>query len=158
MENFRWCLRAGCTNGQIHESGIDGPIFRCASCGFGVCVIHNTPWHEGETCTEYDYRTDKSLKRKEEEASKVTIEKTTKKCPKRTCGANIEKIDGCDHMTCKITLQARLIGDSADLQQARNVDMSFVGFVYVITIPFDDAEILHINGLAAIIDLKRCLI
>ena len=100
-ENFRWCLRPGCNNGQYHESGTDGPIFRCAACGFRLCVIHNSAWHEGYTCSEWDYKANTSLKQKEEEASVSTIQRTTKRCPGRNCGAPIEKNDGCDHMTCK---------------------------------------------------------
>jgi hypothetical protein len=46
------------------------------------------------------YRTNKSLKKQEEIASRKLIAKTTKKCP--GCKRSIEKSYGCDHMTCKI--------------------------------------------------------
>jgi E3 ubiquitin-protein ligase RNF14 len=110
LDSFRWCLQRGCKSGQIHETGTDGPIFCCHACGFKICVIHDIKWHEGETCKEYDYRTNLKLKRKEESASAQTISRTTKQCPQSSCKAPIEKNDGCDHMTCKPSL------DSADLR------------------------------------------
>lgn len=103
--NFRWCRRAGCKSGQIHENGTDGNIFRCIVCKFKVCTVHEDTWHEGETCEEYDYRTSGRKERDQkaqEEASLKAIGELTKKCPGRRgkCGWNIEKNDGCDHMTC----------------------------------------------------------
>ncbi|KAF2104945.1 hypothetical protein NA57DRAFT_51735 [Rhizodiscina lignyota] len=99
MDDFRSCLRPGCNSGQIHSTGEDGPIFTCHECGFKVCTIHNIEWHDGETCKEYDYRTDSKLKKKEEKATAKTLNDTTKPCP--SCNAPIEKNEGCDHMTCR---------------------------------------------------------
>lgn len=99
-KDFRWCLRPGCQNGQIHESGVESPIFVCFACGYRLCVVHDVPWHEGETCQEYNYRTDGNLKGAEEAASADLLSRTTKNCPRPTCNAPIEKTDGCDHMTC----------------------------------------------------------
>ncbi|KAF4635464.1 hypothetical protein G7Y89_g2641 [Cudoniella acicularis] len=98
IPNFRWCLRPGCESGQIHVTGDDGPIFKCCdpNCGFRFCVTHSMPWHEGETCAEYDYRTHGRFK--DDEASVKTIQEVCKICPK--CNSPIEKNGGCDHMTC----------------------------------------------------------
>jgi hypothetical protein len=44
-------------------------------------------------------------RRVEEAASIAVIEKITKKCPGKPgqpCGWNIEKVAGCDHMTCML--------------------------------------------------------
>ncbi|KAF2867250.1 hypothetical protein BDV95DRAFT_446383, partial [Massariosphaeria phaeospora] len=101
--NFRWCRAQGCTSGQIHDSGEEGNIFTCVACGFRVCVIHDTAWHEGETCEEYTYRKSgqkEKDQREQEAASVLAIGKFTKKCPGANCVYNIEKNDGCDHMTC----------------------------------------------------------
>lgn len=102
IPNFRWCLNTtqNCCSGQIHDNGTDGPIFRCVSCGFKLCVIHEQAWHEGVTCKQYDCRMSEKKRRHEDEASKKKIKETTKKCPGRTCGWNIEKNSGCDHMIC----------------------------------------------------------
>ncbi|KAF2807483.1 uncharacterized protein BDZ99DRAFT_523095 [Mytilinidion resinicola] len=103
--NFRWCRGPNCKSGQIHESDVSGNIFVCVDCGFKVCTVHEGVWHEGETCEEYDYRTSgrkEKDQKAQEEASAAEIAKITKKCPGKrgNCGWNIEKNDGCDHMTC----------------------------------------------------------
>jgi E3 ubiquitin-protein ligase RNF14 len=97
--DFRWCHRAGCESGQIHENGVDGNIFQCVACDFKVCVVHEDTWHEGLTCEEYDYR---KLLDQQMQASVNAISQLTKKCPGKDgqCGCNIEKNGGCDHMTC----------------------------------------------------------
>jgi hypothetical protein len=85
-------------------SGEEGNIFTCASCGHKVCILHEHTWHEGETCEDYDYRSSgrkERDQRAQEAASLAAIGKLSKKCPGPHCVYNIEKNDGCDHMTCK---------------------------------------------------------
>ncbi|KAF1841757.1 uncharacterized protein K460DRAFT_255016, partial [Cucurbitaria berberidis CBS 394.84] len=96
IPGFRWCITKGCQSGQVQAPSI--AKFRCVACKKIHCVEHNVAWHTGETCKEYDYRTNKKLKRAEEAASKQLILETTKKCP--GCKKTIEKSYGCDHMTC----------------------------------------------------------
>jgi hypothetical protein len=43
-----------------------------------------------------------SLKKEEEEASRLLVEGISKQCP--GCKRNVEKVDGCDHMTCKLVV------------------------------------------------------
>jgi hypothetical protein len=45
------------------------------------------------------HRTTDVLRKAEEAASKKVISETAKQCP--GCKRNIEKAEGCDHMTCK---------------------------------------------------------
>ena len=106
LPDFRWCRAPDCTSGQIHTGNPrKKPIFRCTSCNFAYCVIHECEWHRGETCEQYDVRMALSKRLaehvEEEQASERTIKETTKKCPGEGCGASIEKNEGCDHMTCK---------------------------------------------------------
>ncbi|KAH7073313.1 hypothetical protein FB567DRAFT_454260 [Paraphoma chrysanthemicola] len=99
--NFRWCR--ACDAGQEHLSGEDGNIFTCHACGHKICIKHENTWHEDETCEEYDYRSSGQKERDQkaqEEASLAAIGKLSKKCPGPKCVYNIEKNDGCDHMTC----------------------------------------------------------
>ncbi|KAH7078787.1 hypothetical protein BKA63DRAFT_409323 [Paraphoma chrysanthemicola] len=99
--NFRWCR--ACDAGQEHLSGEEGNIFTCHACGHKICIKHENVWHEGETCEEYDYRSSGQKERDQkaqEEASLAAIGKLSKKCPGPKCVYNIEKNDGCDHMTC----------------------------------------------------------
>jgi hypothetical protein len=49
-------MSPGCESGQIHEDADAGPIMTCNHCGFKSCVIHQMPFHEGETCSQYDDR------------------------------------------------------------------------------------------------------
>ncbi|CAF5141144.1 unnamed protein product [Rotaria sp. Silwood1] len=49
-------------------------------------------WHNGMTCQEYDLSTDDNIR--------LWLRKNTKRCP--LCHSFIEKISGCDHMTCTI--------------------------------------------------------
>ncbi|KAF1992720.1 hypothetical protein P154DRAFT_596343 [Amniculicola lignicola CBS 123094] len=98
--DFSWC-RGGCGAGQIHTTGEAGNSFRCAQCGFRMCVIHEDTWHEGETCEQYDARLNEArVNREQEKASETVIQNTTKKCPNKACGVDIKKNNGCDHMTC----------------------------------------------------------
>jgi len=104
---FQVCLRPGCSSGQFHNSESDGNIFCCHECSFLVCTTHNEPFHTGETCREYDRRTDSSRKA-EDDASIRKIERTAKMCPGTACGIWIQKNHGCDHMTCKSFLTSSL--------------------------------------------------
>lgn len=97
IPNFRWCITKGCKSGQVHTPG--AAKFKCEKCKKSHCIKHHVAWHKGETCKEYDYRTNRKHKRQEDLASKRWIEETTKKCP--GCKRSIEKSFGCDHMTCK---------------------------------------------------------
>ncbi|OCL04376.1 hypothetical protein AOQ84DRAFT_346315 [Glonium stellatum] len=101
--NFRWCLNPSCDSGQIHKIRRNGPKFRCDECKKRFCMFHERPWHEGETCQQFDRRAVVERQKAEEAASAAVIGRTTKKCPGKPgqpCGWNIEKAAGCDHMTC----------------------------------------------------------
>jgi hypothetical protein len=78
---------------------------RCNACGFRKCIRHEREWHINENCTQYDKRV-ANFERVEAEREAVkkslqVIFDSTKMCPGRGCGWNIEKNKGCDHMTCK---------------------------------------------------------
>jgi IBR domain, a half RING-finger domain len=100
-ESFRWCINLNCNSGQIHEIPYSGNLMRCIDCKVPQCVVHNCEWHYGESCVNYEMRTNPDARKRLEEdsLSKVTILKTTKECPQ--CRVRIEKNDGCDHMRCK---------------------------------------------------------
>ena len=89
-------MRDGCGSWQVHNNETDGRVFCCVTCGFLVCTIHDEPFHKDETCAEYDER----MKRfsQHNEASQKEVERISKPCP--GCGIPIERIDGCDLVTC----------------------------------------------------------
>ncbi|PQE04907.1 RING finger protein [Rutstroemia sp. NJR-2017a BBW] len=98
--NFTHCLGAGCDGGQIHDGGNDQPIMTCNSCGVKTCFTHKLPWHTGLTCTEYD---EQQRQRLEQEAASVQFMQANnfKQCPNPKCGLRLDKISGCNHMTCR---------------------------------------------------------
>lgn len=52
--NFRWCTAAECSSGQVHPDGAESPLMICNSCRGLSCFTHQSPWHEGMTCLEFD--------------------------------------------------------------------------------------------------------
>jgi len=95
MTEFRWCSKPGCGNGQLVEGHDANPIMTCHHCDHRTCFVHRVEWHCGKTCAMYDEDMGDS-----EEAQLVHwMETHAKRCPQ--CSAGIEKIEGCDHMTCK---------------------------------------------------------
>jgi IBR domain, a half RING-finger domain len=52
--NFRWCTAPSCNSGQVHSEGAESPLMICNSCRLLSCFTHQTPWHEGMTCVEFD--------------------------------------------------------------------------------------------------------
>jgi E3 ubiquitin-protein ligase RNF14 len=108
--DFRWCPASGCNSGQIHTTGVAGNIFTCSGCGSKTCVVHENTWHEGESCADFDSRISGRKQREQkaqEEASLKKIKELTRKCPGPGCDWNIQKNDGCDHMTCGFYLFQR---------------------------------------------------
>ncbi|KAK0639689.1 hypothetical protein B0T16DRAFT_423575 [Cercophora newfieldiana] len=113
LPDFRWCLGEGCSSGQVYEfpadpvlpgfsADLDRPLLQrrnrvvCEECGFAMCFVHQTPWHEGLDCIEYDAEAgDPQL-----DATRAWIRDNTKACP--GCQAPVEKGAGCFHMTCRV--------------------------------------------------------
>lgn len=115
---WRWCLAPGCRAGQVHTSPSPVPlprrrskitnlfvekkpeqepdIFTCNDCGAKACVPCDRPYHEGETCEQYQVRTKDRFD--EEDQALKTIHRVTKSCP--GCGKRIEKNGGCPSMLC----------------------------------------------------------
>lgn len=104
LPDFRWCLRPGCTAGGLYD--MDSSItlcnkIACDECDFDMCYRHQTPWHEGLTCSEFD-----SLKEHGDPQYAETqrwLGNNTKPCPGPRCGAPIVKGEGCFHMTCSVS-------------------------------------------------------
>jgi predicted RNA-binding Zn-ribbon protein involved in translation (DUF1610 family) len=108
--SFFYCPAQRCSSEQIYDTTYAGNIFRCNACGFRVCTHHepHVPFHENQTCAQFDERIareraekeEEERKRREDEAASVTeVANSSVECP--GCGAHITKTAGCDHMTCK---------------------------------------------------------
>ncbi|EEU33998.1 uncharacterized protein NECHADRAFT_85406 [Fusarium vanettenii 77-13-4] len=97
LENFRWCLRQGCPNGQLYDDDDEtDPHIHCQECAFEMCYKHMIPWHEGLTCEEFESARDHGDPQYQQ--TQDWIANNTKPCP--SCNQNIQKGEACFHMTC----------------------------------------------------------
>ena len=96
IREFVWCSHQGCGSGQFHDMEFNSnPMVICIKCRQRTCAIHRIKWHLGMTCEEYDQSKILSIDAQTEK----WLNKYSKKCPK--CKCSIQKISGCDHMTCR---------------------------------------------------------
>ncbi|KAL2792879.1 E3 ubiquitin-protein ligase parkin isoform 2 [Daubentonia madagascariensis] len=105
------CPHAGCGAGLLPEPGQRKVTCERGSglgCGFVFCRECKEAYHDGDCSTLFEasgtvaqaYRIDERAAEQArwEEASKETIKKTTKPCPR--CHVPVEKNGGCMHMKC----------------------------------------------------------
>ena len=90
---FRYCITADCE--IVYRVSEDGRQFQCPECGARMCTTCHIQFHDGLTCAMYQ-----GAKTGEGSVELWVKEKpdARKKCPK--CHVGIEKIAGCNHMTC----------------------------------------------------------
>ena len=90
---FRYCITPDCE--IVYRVSEDGRQFQCPECGSRMCTTCHIQYHDGLTCAMYH-----SAKTGEGSIELWIKEKPgeRKKCPK--CQIGIEKIDGCNHMSC----------------------------------------------------------
>ncbi|CZR69112.1 related to RING finger protein Dorfin [Phialocephala subalpina] len=92
------CLGLNCGSGQIHTS--EDPMMTCQACSFKTCAFHKLPWHEGQTCEEFDTNDDQIERLEQAEATAMLLAKEhAQVCP--NCGNGVSRTEGCDHMTCR---------------------------------------------------------
>lgn len=95
------CTNSSCGGSQAHDcDGPTGPRMVCNFCQAETCARHRRPWHEGQTCLEFDMDPAQIERLEEEEATaKLLAKEATSICPK--CGQGVTKTEGCDHMMCQ---------------------------------------------------------
>lgn len=93
LKQYQYCPTPNC--GNVYATTTTGEMVTCSECFVGICTTCNVEAHDGQTCAEY-----KGLDPVEGEKLFQEWKKKAgvKACP--TCGTGIEKIDGCNHMTC----------------------------------------------------------
>ncbi|KAJ1333783.1 E3 ubiquitin-protein ligase RNF14 [Microdochium nivale] len=94
LADFRWCINPRCEAGQLYAP--DCLRARCNYCKRDMCVQHSMPWHNGETCSQFDQRNFEQ--REGEEASREVVQSSSKACP--SCNRDVHKYEGCNHITC----------------------------------------------------------
>ncbi len=88
---FRYCPTPDCR--QVYHTNIAAKFHTCPKCVAAICTsCHDT--HDGLTCAEYKY----NASGQNEAFEKLKKEQGFKDCPR--CKTTIEKIHGCNHMTC----------------------------------------------------------
>ncbi|KAF8075984.1 hypothetical protein FPV67DRAFT_1444763 [Lyophyllum atratum] len=90
--DFKYCTTPDCT--QIYRANTK-TMLKCPSCFAEVCSSCHEEAHEGMTCEERRIR--KSQEEEQLNDNWATMH-GVKRCP--ACRVWIEKIDGCNHMTC----------------------------------------------------------
>ncbi|PMD60814.1 uncharacterized protein K444DRAFT_720406 [Hyaloscypha bicolor E] len=95
--NFRWCANPKCDWGHIHDSGQAEPKITFEKCSSLACFTHQRPWHEGQTCKEFNEQPDAEQKQ-QLAALEKTIKQTSARCLK--CSRPITKVAGCGFVTC----------------------------------------------------------
>ena len=90
---FRYCITPDCE--IVYRVSEDGRQFQCPECEAMMCTTCHIQYHDGQTCAMY--RRAKTGGDNVELWIKENPE-GRKKCPK--CQVGIEKISGCNHMTC----------------------------------------------------------
>ena len=120
MADVTFCPRKSCESPVLKEEDMD--MGRCAKCGFVFCILCNNTYHGRVGCPisskslievrniylngtleeryeiERRYGKQRLQKLLDESYSESWIERFSKKCP--ACKASIQKIDGCNKMTC----------------------------------------------------------
>ncbi|TGO47478.1 hypothetical protein BOTNAR_0523g00020 [Botryotinia narcissicola] len=96
-DTFVMCLGPKCGGGQIHEG--PEPLMVCDHCKFKTCVKHKLPWHQGQSCDEFDVDDSQIERLEQDEATAKLLAKDSRICPK--CKECVVRSDGCDHMECR---------------------------------------------------------
>lgn len=88
------CLTPDCK--MVYVSSEEGKLFMCGCCGLHICTKCHVQYHDGLSCAMARAAKDgdKELKQWMDKSS------DRKHCPNPECKSPIEKIDGCNKVTC----------------------------------------------------------
>mmetsp|Transcript_739 Transcript_739/g.1142 ORF Transcript_739/g.1142 Transcript_739/m.1142 type:complete len:277 (-) Transcript_739:26-856(-) len=88
------CSSVDCPYGELIIDQECDTRWTCKVCQKDTCTKHQIPYHEGQTCEEYD-----KIHEKEIEATEEWKKKHAVKCPK--CGLETEHNGGCPEIICR---------------------------------------------------------
>ena len=92
-QELKFCTTPDCQ--QIYRHSANTRILQCPSCFSTICSACDEEGHEGMTCQEHRLHKDPA---EQDRLFNVWANEHGKQCPK--CRRVIEKIEGCNHMTC----------------------------------------------------------
>jgi hypothetical protein len=119
-------MEGSCDNGELYED--EDERISCSVCDFEMCYTHQSAWHDGFTCEEFD-----SQQEHDDSHTQDWLDQNAKPCPGPVCGVYITKRGGCFHMTCKCIFVTRGILGSlltrGNNSQVVPVTSSFAGSV-----------------------------
>ncbi|OJA17608.1 hypothetical protein AZE42_01207 [Rhizopogon vesiculosus] len=97
---FKYCKTPDCN--QIYRSAAanSATVGQCPSCFSNICTSCHEDVHDGMSCDDYKRTGRLAEEERQTEAWIAAQGGRVKKCP--SCRALIEKIDGCNHMTCSV--------------------------------------------------------
>jgi hypothetical protein len=93
---FKYCTTADC-NQVYRYSGSTTLTLHCPSCFTSVCTSCHEEAHDGMSCAEKKLHKDPAEQERLNE--EWAMQQGVKKCP--SCHVWIEKVAGCNHMSCK---------------------------------------------------------
>ncbi|KAH0587100.1 Putative uncharacterized protein, chloroplastic [Termitomyces sp. J132] len=92
-QEFRYCTTPDCT--QIYRANTQS-MLKCPSCFAEVCSSCHEEAHEGMSCEDRQAR---KAQHEEQLNDSWATTHGVKRCP--ACSVYIEKVEGCNHMTCR---------------------------------------------------------
>ncbi|KAF9024567.1 hypothetical protein BDZ89DRAFT_1017497 [Hymenopellis radicata] len=91
-DEFKYCPTPDC--GVVYRSAHEGTVLTCPSCVNRICAACHVQFHEGLTCAQHRGNAEGGNQQFQEWKAVNGV----KECP--NCRANIQKSEGCNHMTC----------------------------------------------------------
>jgi IBR domain, a half RING-finger domain len=106
--SFCWCIGPECRNGFLCDPNKESYV-TCNACERVTCLGCNVEYHEGVSCKEFQEEAARAEQRelakqerhKQDQQSTAEVLRVSVRCPGKDCGAPIQKLKGCDHMTCQ---------------------------------------------------------
>ena len=92
-DSYHYCPTPDCK--RFYRCSNNGTVFFCDLCLSSVCTSCNVLAHDNITCEEYKDLTSEGTKAFQQWKQRNDV----RDCPK--CKAPIQKLDGCNHMTCR---------------------------------------------------------
>lgn len=120
-EEFKHCKTPDCT--QIYrgaQAGAAPQTLQCPSCFSAVCNGCHEDAHDGLSCAESKAQRDPAEQERLSDAWIASQGGRVKKCPQ--CSVPIEKVDGCNHMTCRYAIFPFSL-EQPDLSISRSLDV-----------------------------------